>query len=514
MQIYIKKILYILLTFFIALFISSSFFIRAEFNYSVYDDNPIINGQNLIIFIPLIILIILLSIVLYKLCLRLNPYSKKIVIPVVLLFSFAIQLIIIYLFTALPTADSQTMFSLAQKMLDSNDYSTFEKGGYLYMFPFNFSTVLYFKAILSVFPNSYTALKIFNILFTLITTLMIYLIYKELNYKSKENDYGVLVFAATFIPSLFMCNYIYNDIISTTFLTTAIFFIIKFIKQKSIKYIIISSVFLSIGNYLRCIGIIILIAAIIYILLSTKSLGIKKIISAIGILIITFTIPGWTQNVILRSTNIVSDSAAENSAPVYMWLNMGINLDRLGFWDNLESYNIYQVKADFNKEKSIELFKESIKNKLSNASFSELTQMYYKKIIWFWTEGTYQIDRYGIADELPGKMNYTEGGYTYTTFATDLFKGDSNYRSGILWICYVMNFLMYCFIFIRLISGIKTKRFDEVLLILIILGFIGFYILWEIKSRYVYPVYPILIILSYMGFKDTFDFILKRKPSK
>lgn len=47
---------------------------------------------------------------------------------------------------------------------------------------------------------------------------------------------------------------------------------------------------------------------------------------------------------------------------------------------------------------------------------------------------------------------------------------------------------MYCFIFIRLISGIKAKRFDEVLLI--------------------------LIILSYMGFKDTFDFIFKKKLSK
>jgi len=40
---------------------------------------------------------------------------------------------------------------------------------------------------------------------------MIYLIYKEINYKSKENDYGILVFAATYIPSLFMCNYIYNS---------------------------------------------------------------------------------------------------------------------------------------------------------------------------------------------------------------------------------------------------------------------------------------------------------------
>jgi hypothetical protein len=61
-----------------------------------------------------------------------------------------------------------------------------------------------------------------------------------------------------------------------------------------------------------------------------------------------------------------------------------------------------------------------------------------------------------------------------------------------------------------LISGIKSKRFDETFLILVILGFIGFYILWEIKSRYIYPVYPLLVILSYMGFKDVYDFMLKR----
>ena len=108
------------------------------------------------------------------------------------------------------------------------------------------------------------------------------------------------------------------------------------------------------------------------------------------------------------------------------------------------------------------------------------------------------------------RMGRVESVYSYTTFATDLFKGDSKYRSGLLWILYVMNFLIYCFIFIRLISGIKFKRFDEVFLILVILGFIGFYILWEIKSRYIYPVYPLLIVLSYMGFKDAYDFMVKR----
>lgn len=514
----IKKTIYLIFTFFIALFIGSSFFIRAQYNYSLYGDNPILEKQKLGIFILLIVLIILLSIALYRLCLKLNKYSKKIVIPVTLLFSFVIQIVIIFAFTVLPTADSQTVLSLALDMLYRKDYSSFHSGGYLYMFPFNFSIVLYLKTLLFLFPDNYLVIKVFNILFSLVTTLMIYLIYKEINYKSKENDYGVLIFAATYIPSLFMSNFIYNDIIATAALTAAIYFIIKFVKEKSIKYVIISSILLSIGNYFRSIGVLVLIAAIIYILLTIKEIGIKKVIISFCIMLSLFNIPGWTQNALLQGNNIVNESVNKNSAPIYMWLHMGINMDRFGFWDNMQSYNIYQRQGNYNKEKSTELFKQAIKNKLSSATSGDLVKMYYKKIIWTWTEGTYQVDRYGVGDE--GSVNRGQrmgrimSGYSYTTVATDLFKGDSKYRSGLLWILYVMNFLMYCFIFIRLISGIKHKRFEEVFLISVILGFIGFYILWEIKSRYIYPVYPLLIVLSYMGFKDVYDFISKRNLSQ
>jgi hypothetical protein len=509
----IKKTIYFIFILFVGLFIGSSFFLRAEYNYSAYGDNPILQKQKLGIFILVIVFLIILSIALYRLCLKLNKYSKKVVIPVTLLFSFTIQIAIILLFTPLPTADSQTVFSLALDMLYKKDYSSFQTGGYLYMFPFNFSIVLYLKTLLAIFPDNYVVIKVFNTLFTLITTLMIYLIYKELNYKSKENDYGILIFAATYIPSLFMSNFIYNDIVATAFLTSAIYFFIRFVKEKSIKYIIIASVFLSIGNYFRGVGAIVLIAAVLYILLNLKNIGIKKTIASFAIIASLFSVPSWIQNAVLQKTNIVSESVNDNSAPVYMWLNMGINMNRFGFWDNSQSYNIYQRQAKYNKEKSTELFKQEIKNKLSKVTFGDIANMYYKKIIWTWTEGTYQVDRYGIGNGVSSNQNQRRGGitgsYSYTTFATDLFEGASKYRSGLLWILYVMNFIMYCFIFIRLIIGIKVKRFEEVFLVLIILGFIGFYILWEIKSRYIYPVYPLLIILSYMGFKDTYDFMIK-----
>lgn len=211
-----------------------------------------------------------LSVILYKICLKLNQYSWKIVIPVILLCSFAIQIVIIFLFPRLPTDDSQTVLSLALDMLYRNDYSSFDTTGYLHMFPFNFSIVVYLKTLLQLFPDNYLVIKIFNILFTLLTSLMIYLLYKELNDNSKDQDYGILVFAATYIPSLFMSNLIYNDVIATAFLTSALYFAVKFIKRKSIKDIVFAAIFLAVGNYFRSIGVIFLIAVVVSLLFNMR----------------------------------------------------------------------------------------------------------------------------------------------------------------------------------------------------------------------------------------------------
>ncbi|MGN7309357.1 glycosyltransferase family 39 protein, partial [Bacillus subtilis] len=158
-------------------------------------------------------------------------------------------------------------------MLYDQDYSSFETGGYLHMFPFNFSTVLYLKTLLYLFPDNYLVIKLFNILFSTVTTLMIYLIYKQLNNKSTERDYGVLIFAATYLPSLFLNNLIYNDVIATAFLTSCLYFLIRFIREKSWKTILIAAILLAVGNYFRSVGVIVLIAAMLTILLNMRSIG-------------------------------------------------------------------------------------------------------------------------------------------------------------------------------------------------------------------------------------------------
>lgn len=510
----IQKPLYVLLALFLGLFVASSFFERAKYLYAVYGDTPVLEKQQLLLFIVVAAALLLVGLGLYTLCRRLDKFSPKIVIPAVLLVSFAAQTAIILLFPRLPTDDSQTVLTLAQNMLYRGDYSSFQTSGYLHMFPFNFSIVLYLKTLLFVFPDNYLVIKFFNIGFTLVTTLMVYLLYKELNSKSQTREYGVIILAAAYGPALFMSNFIYNDVIATAFLTSALYFAVRFIKEASLKYMLYAAALLAVGNYFRSIGAIFLVAIVICILFQIRRIGVKKSALALGITVVLFMTPGWTQNILLQAAGKAEGSVNANSAPVYMWLNMGINQSTFGFWDNRQSYNIYQRQAGYDKEKSTELFKAEISRKLSEASSGDLVKMYYKKLVWMWTEGTYQMERYGIGNgssTIGRGMGSVGDRYSYTTFATELFKGDSNARVGLTWGMYAMNILMYGFMLIRLIGGLRAGRFTETPLVLVILGFIGFYLLWEIKSRYLFPVYPLLLVMSYMGFKDMYDAIFVEK---
>lgn len=503
----VKKTIYIILMLFTALFIFSSFFVRAKYNYFIYGDRPILTKQEPGIFSILIFIILPMGFLFYKISLKLDRYDKSLILPISILISFLLQTGFIFEFPRLPTDDSKTVYTLALNMFYHKDYSSFGEGGYLHMFPFNYGTVLYIMALLKLFPDSYVVIKSFNILFSLVITLMIYKINGLLDCKSAHKDYGILFFAATYIPGIFMSNFIYNDVMATAFFTCSVYFLIKFVRKRAVKDMLASAFFLSIGNYFRNIGLIFLIAAIIYVVLNMNVLKAGLAAASVFILILAVNIPGLAQNYYLQKANIISGSVKENSAPVHMWLNMGMNFEKLGFWDDFKSYNIYRIDASYKKQLSIKLFKEDIREKISNSTVGGLLSHYYRKLIWTWTEGTYQIERYGFGNDMDtsAKKCPRHGGYEYRTFATNLFKDDSMYRSAMNWILYVINFLMYLFILFGLIQRVKAGKFEGLLLVLIILGVIAFYIIWEIKSRYIYPVYPILIILSFQGFKRAYD---------
>ncbi len=103
---------------------------------------------------------------------------------------------------------------------------------------------------------------------------------------------------------------------------------------------------------------------------------------------------------------------------------------------------------------------------------------------------TYQSEYYGVGS----------WGHLYPTIATNKYDNSVLFRDSIRWVLHVLNILMFSLIFIGLLDSVKKKASYRLLLpAIIIIGFIGFYTVWEIKPRYIYPIYPYLILMAYQG---------------
>jgi hypothetical protein len=90
--------------------------------------------------------------------------------------------------------------------------------------------------------------------------------------------------------------------------------------------------------------------------------------------------------------------------------------------------------------------------------------------------------------------------FIYDTPAIEEVKADKTPARTILdgWL-HSYNLLILALLVCYLIYAIKKKDYSFELFILLIMLYFGFYLIWEIKSRYLFGLYPIFIIISFKG---------------
>ncbi|MBR3697147.1 MAG: hypothetical protein IKM97_02595 [Clostridia bacterium] len=73
-------------------------------------------------------------------------------------------------------------------------------------------------------------------------------------------------------------------------------------------------------------------------------------------------------------------------------------------------------------------------------------------------------------------------------------------------------FIIILFSLIDLIIKDDNNEKNNVrdLFLYIIVGFFSFYLIWEIKSRYIYCLYPIFLILSSSGLEKVINYFKER----
>ncbi len=415
-----------------------------------------------------------------------------------------LQIAFILLFPVNAYEDAFIVDRIAKQFL-KGDFLSLEIGNYLGNYPNNIGITLFFTFLYSFLPNSNISLRFFNLLFNSISALIIYKIYKELYPERQNKAYGVLLLAVTFPPPIILNNFTYGDIFSNTFCLAAMLNALRFTKKRLGKYALYTALFLMAGNFMRSVAFLFLAAIVLYWSLNfepKRSINIKNMVYAAASALL-FNVPLKVFSFIGVKTGLISERVGVHSNPVWRWINIGYPEKKLGYWDGGINTYIFLTRFKCNKHDASVYFINDLLSKIKTTGINQVVKYYAKKTFWLWTEGTYSVNYYGLAQAVR-----PEHFVLYNTpFVKYVEPCDKAVRISLDWMLHSFNWFVLGLVILYLFDSVRKKDLRMELFVYVIFLYIGFYLLWEVKSRYIFGVYPIFLTMSYCYSEKIFDYL-------
>ncbi len=458
-------------------------FVHPEYS---FDDSPYFEYRGLLFGLALVLgaVIVFASIMKLGKLLSWNP-----ILPI--LFYIIASLAFLWAVPMVPVSDQAAVFFLASnKLVDPFNYmSTYSN---------TIPTIMYLLALVSVFGNSLWVPKIANVVWGLMTLILTAKVYGLLapagipcRDKARlffsEAECKLLWIGAVFLPAFFYNNHVYNEVPSVALGMLLLYLVVRNDDRIWIRIITVIVSFLQMS--LRQTGIILIIAVAMYVFFYQK----KRIYA---IVYLACSMMGYF--LISKCCGLLLVDAETQGFPIWSWVKMGINEAEIGFQDNTHSYDVtFQDVVDRYQEYGL---------------YKVLTIL-GRKTFWIWGEGTYQSGRYGY-----GVLNNE---YLYETFVTARIS-ESPERILRVTTNFVLRAQYLFYMLFALLGTLRAQKKHEFsVLFYIFCGFLVFYLVWEIKSRYLYGLYPMFMILALYGWESEENPVRKipgliknRAPSK
>lgn len=350
--------------------------------------------------------------------------------------------------------------------------------GYLSNYPNNIPLTIYTWVLTSLFGKSIVVLKLFNILFDVVVLCFLY----RLSLISEDKK--MVWMAGPFIPVIIYQNHIYNDVLFTALTVVLLYAVLR---KKQTAWSLVAAIILLVLQFaFRSTGIIYIIAIAMYMILYERKIRKCVIYLAVTAVLI----------VMLNTVNtrmIKPDPTLK--FPVWSWVQMGINEEEFGFQDGTHS---------------TEWTMEDVINKYEELGPYRVLKVMAKKTIWMWSEGTYQAERYGFG---VGDAKYAvEEDNALIRSLRDV--ENSPVRRSLENLMKAQYYVYMVLALIGLIGirkGPEDNRRKYAMLMYLIVGFFCFYLIWEIKSRYIYCLYPVVMMYASYGLNMLYSLKKKRR---
>lgn len=386
----------------------------------------------------------------------------------------------VFLCHSMPDADQLQVIYGAQEFSQGN----FEQmGTYFYMYPQQYGLAFFYELIF-FFCDSYRVLQYLNVLFLMMTVAFCVLTTEALFHNQAVNLYCLSGYLLLF-PLLFYVNFVYGEMCSIAMLMTGSWCIIKWLDKGRHGYALSALLCVTVAAAVRKNSVIFLLALFIVLILYGI---VKKSWKAALLAVLVLAVPIGGTKAIKGSYELRSGIRIQEGIPGVMWIAMGMQQS----WNGAGVYNAYNnstfwyqgqgdsgttaaIGAAYIRERAAEF-----------ASQPQMAREFYQnKLLEQWNEASFgSLVMTAHFEQEPETL-------AQRVYYGSLGKRLLSFLNRYLFLIYTMVF------FAAAAAFVKKPDILQCLMMVAVIGGVLFSILWEAKSRYVFPY--IVMLIPYMA---------------
>ena len=481
----LTRVFHILALILFAFLFCTSIFITGNNSDDIHDEYIYIERNSplrmLLLFVFFLILMFLVCKLYDKVLYKCN---RNILLGVVCLISFGISIYWVWASGTAPQADQATVLSYATAF-SQGDFSGLQEPSYMTRYLHQLGLVTFHRILFFFFgEGNYMAFQFFSAFQVPIMVFSGCQIVRKFSGNNGKAEIYYLVLAGTCFPMYAYTAFVYGELSSTAMILFAAWILLSCLERFSVPKVIGLSVMVGLSMQLRRNVLIVLIAfEIVLIIKWLTQRDIKMFLTGaciiLGVLLFQISVEGIYNGVRNRDAEEI---------PAILYIAMGMH-DTYGYpgWNDFYEYNTFAECGD-NVGGAVEAGKEDIRKSMERFSQDPAYLLYFfqYKINTQWQAPMYQSiamnNRVVREQSSLVKMIYEKA------LPGQLIK---LYMKA-------FQFFLYGCICLWLLLGLKKEIPVEnyVLLIAVFGGFL-FTIIWEAKTRYVFPY--LLLMLPYFG---------------
>ena len=428
-------------------------------------ENTISNYQSKLVFLSYVFLFFILIIFL-AVIVNHKLLSTKHFLILIIGTGLILRIFWVFYSKTPPVSDFLLMYEAAKKAA-MGDFS-FASSGYFLRWGYQLGFTLYQALIIKIFGEHLIVLKLFNVLFSMGTAVLMYHLAKKI-FNEWCGKVAVLLYTF-YIPNILYCSVLTNQHISTFLFFLALYILINKGLDRKYHWIIIG-ILLSLGNLMRPLGSFFLLGIFVYICIfniwpirNKHSFEFAK--KFVGILVVYLVVQKIASMGLIHAG--ITETPLANNDPYWKFV-VGLNYDSKGRWNLADDKYVGQFEMGQERNAAeLSLIQERLSNK------SKLLELFMDKFKIFW----------GVADASQ-----------YWAFIDlnepELRQLSTKYER-------IMYIVLTLFITLILFHIKKYNPFLSLFLILI-LGYACVHLIVEIQPRYRFDILPIFFLLGSFG---------------